>query len=326
VRPHRRSVAAPQRRLDDRGAVLVEFAIVGPLLFLMLIGLLDFSLIIVGNTVGTNGAREGARLGVVNYIDADVTGSFNNRLIAAEVEKRLAGLVRDGMVITVRCVDADEDDPHGLADGVRGPAAGTIPCTAAFVVPGADLLEVSFEWRHIGASPFVANTLHRESAMFVIQGRAVYTAPSSTTTLVAPSSSTTSTSTTSTTLPDETSTTTDPVATTTTTPPSCQITGFTTSRVTRSVTIWKSGSKAGQVKDSPGALGVTVTAPGCEAGVVTIRIPGGPAPFDAGVAMDHVSPGVFWYQIGGSNWSTGSYTVTVRSPANTRTFSLSVFG
>lgn len=323
--PHRRRTPPQQRRLDDRGAVLVEFAIVGPLLFLILIGLLDFSLIIVGNTVGTNGAREGARLGVINYIDADIVGSFNNRLIVAEVEKRLAGLVRDGMVVTIRCVDADEDDPHGLADGERGPAAGSIPCNAASVIPGADLLEVSFEWRHMGASPFVANTSHRESAMFVIQGKAVYTAPSSTTTLVAPSSSTTSTTTT-TTVPDATTTTAPGATTTTTTSPTCQITGFTTSRATRSITIWKSGSKAGQVKASPGALGVTVTAPGCDAGLVTIRIPGAPAPFNLGVAMDYVSPGVFSYQIGGSNWSTGSYTVTLRSPANTTTFPLSVFG
>ena len=51
-----------------------------------------------------------------------------------------------------------------------------------------------------------------------------------------------------------------------------------------------------------------------------------PAPFAAGVAMDYVSPGVFSYQIGGSDWSTGTYAVTLRSPTNTKSFTLSVFG
>jgi hypothetical protein len=312
----------------------VEFAFVGPVLFLMIIGMLDFSLIIVGNTVGTNAVREGARIGVINYIDADYVGtdpvrSKNRNLIVDEIKKRLVGLVRDDIEISIRCVDRDEEDPHGLADGVRGPDAGTIPCSQDFVTPGADLLEVSMKWRHMGASPFVANSMHDESAMFVIQGKAAYTAPSSTTTLVAPSSSTTSTSTTTSTVPGATTTTTAPGATTTTTtttPPVCQVSSYTTSRTTTAITIYKTGAKAGQVKPNPGALNVNASAAGCAAGTVTIRIPGGPAPYNAGVAMDYLSAGAFRYQIGGSDWSTGSYTVTLRSPNNTKTFTLSVFG
>jgi hypothetical protein len=68
-----------------------------------------------------------------------------------------------------------------------------------------------------------------------------------------------------------------------------------------------------------------VTAPGCAAGTVTIRIPGGPAPYNAGVAMDYVSAGAFSYDVGGSDWSTGTYTVTLMSPTNTTTFTLSVY-
>jgi hypothetical protein len=293
----------------------------------MVIGLLDFSLIIVGNTVGTNAVREGARVGVINYIDADDPSSANHDLIVAEIERRLVGLVRNDIEILVRCIDRDEDDPHGLADGVRGPDAGTIPCSAGFVTPGADLLEVSMKWRHIGASPFVADTQHHERAMFVIQGKATYTAPSTTTTLISPSSSSTSTSTTTTTTTTTalSATTTAPATTTTTTAPACQISSYTTERSPMTLTIHQNGANAGEVKSNPGALTVDVVAPGCAAGTVTIRIPGAPAPYNAGVAMDYESAGVFSYDIGGSDWSTGTYTVTLRSPANTRTFTLSVY-
>jgi Flp pilus assembly protein TadG len=313
----------------ERGAVVVEFAFVGPVLFLMVIGMLDFSLIILGNTVGTNAVREGARVGVVNYIDADDPSSANHQLVVDEVERRLVGLVRDDIEIEIRCVDGDEDDPHRLVNGVRDPSAGTIDCQPSSVTPGADFLEVSMKWSHIGASPFVANSLHDESAMYLIQGKATYNPTAgagavTTTTATAPASSTTSTTTT--TLPGVTTTTVPGATTTTTTtsPSVCGISSYTTSRTVKSLTIYKTGAKAGQVKPSPGALTVDVSAPGCAAGTVTVRIPGGPAPFNAGVAMDFVSAGAFRYAIGGKNWSTGTYTVTLASPNNTQTFTLTV--
>jgi hypothetical protein len=313
--------------------VLVEFALVGPLLFLMIIGLLDFSLIIVGNTVGTNAAREGARVGVIDYIDADddvapVSASY--QAVVDAVTRRLAGLVRSDLVIKVRCVDGDEPDPHDSAGTGALPLPGTIPCTSATAVPGHDLLEVAFSWSHLGASPFVANTKHSERAMFTIQGKAAYSpaGAATSTTLVAPTSSTASTTTTSTTttstLPGATTTTTLPVSTTTTTPVGCSIASFTTSRLSTSIKIFKNGAKTGQVTNSPGALGVTVSAPGCAAGSVNLRVAGAPTPYGAGVAMDFVSSGSFSYQVGGSNWATGTYIVTIRTVANTKTFNLTV--
>jgi len=277
---------APTRSAKERGAVLVEFAFVGPVLFLMIIGLLDFSLIIVGNTVGTNAAREGSRVGIINYVGADISTSANHQLIVAAVKRRLAGLVRDDITISVRCVSASEPEPHVEVGGVR---KGTIPCTAASVTPGADLLEVRFTWRHIGASPFVSNTMHDESAMAVIQGQAAYTGASTTTTM----------------------------------PNSCDVTSFTTSPTNRTLRIWQEGTNAGQIKANSAPIDVFVSSPGCS-GTVTMRIPGAPVPYAAGVAMDVVSVGSWKYQIGGSNWSTGSYTVTLGTGTGAQTFSLTV--
>ena len=49
----------------SRGANAVEFALVAPLFFLLVFGMIDFGLIFSDWLVLTNGVREGARVGVV---------------------------------------------------------------------------------------------------------------------------------------------------------------------------------------------------------------------------------------------------------------------
>jgi Flp pilus assembly protein TadG len=56
----------------DAGAELVEFALVLPLLLLVLGGIVDFGILLQRQQVVTNAAREGARLAAVGYSDADV--------------------------------------------------------------------------------------------------------------------------------------------------------------------------------------------------------------------------------------------------------------
>ena len=54
--------AKPPRR---RGAALVEFAVVSPLLFVLILGLIEFGRLMMVQQVLTNGAREGARNAVL---------------------------------------------------------------------------------------------------------------------------------------------------------------------------------------------------------------------------------------------------------------------
>ncbi|MBT8202759.1 MAG: pilus assembly protein, partial [Acidimicrobiia bacterium] len=57
----------PRRRsTEDEGAVLIEFAIVIGLFFLLVFGMVDFGLAINTKTQLTNAGREGARLVTVN--------------------------------------------------------------------------------------------------------------------------------------------------------------------------------------------------------------------------------------------------------------------
>jgi len=50
---------------DQKGATAVEFAIILPVLFLILFGIIEFSLLLYDKAMLTNACREGARAGVV---------------------------------------------------------------------------------------------------------------------------------------------------------------------------------------------------------------------------------------------------------------------
>jgi Flp pilus assembly protein TadG len=62
------------RRLTcDRGGNLIEFAIVTPLLLVLVFGICDFGLLFQRYEVLTNAAREGARVAALpGYVEADV--------------------------------------------------------------------------------------------------------------------------------------------------------------------------------------------------------------------------------------------------------------
>lgn len=64
---------------DEQGGALVEFAIVMPLLMLILGGIIDFGALYYNKQVLTNASREGARSGVVRQLDAD-----GNKIIIQE--------------------------------------------------------------------------------------------------------------------------------------------------------------------------------------------------------------------------------------------------
>jgi Flp pilus assembly protein TadG len=64
---------------DEHGGALVEFAIVMPLLMLIVGGIIDFGTLYYNKQVLTNASREGARAAVVRQLDAD-----GNKIIIQE--------------------------------------------------------------------------------------------------------------------------------------------------------------------------------------------------------------------------------------------------
>ncbi len=153
---------ALRERHGDRGATAVEFALIAPVLALLVIGFIDFSLVIAGNNAGSNAVRDGVRVGIVDFVDADVAGSTNRQAIEAAVGKRISGLVKGDYTVTVRCLRAADKAP--------------IPCKVpdeagpAGVNLDVDLLEVRLDWKQIVITPLAA-TNHTETIRMTITGR-----------------------------------------------------------------------------------------------------------------------------------------------------------
>lgn len=78
----------------DGGASLVEFALVAPLLVLLLIGMVEFGWLFAQNLDVRHGAREGARLAAVNFPEGPPPNSgtpsnANRDALVAEVCSRM---------------------------------------------------------------------------------------------------------------------------------------------------------------------------------------------------------------------------------------------
>ena len=53
------------KMLDEDGGSLVEFAVIAPLLLMILFGIMEFGILLYNQAVITNASREGARFGIV---------------------------------------------------------------------------------------------------------------------------------------------------------------------------------------------------------------------------------------------------------------------
>jgi Flp pilus assembly protein TadG len=54
---------------DEKGGSLVEFAVIAPLLFVILFGIIEFGILLYDKAMLTNASREGARAGIVYDYD-----------------------------------------------------------------------------------------------------------------------------------------------------------------------------------------------------------------------------------------------------------------
>ncbi|MGI9649199.1 MAG: TadE/TadG family type IV pilus assembly protein [Acidimicrobiia bacterium] len=83
---------------DEQGAVLIEFALVIGLFFLLVFGMVDFGLAINSKTQMNNAGREGARLGTV---------ALDPAVVEARVREAADNLDQAVLVVTVTCERPD---------------------------------------------------------------------------------------------------------------------------------------------------------------------------------------------------------------------------
>ncbi|REK18432.1 MAG: pilus assembly protein [Planctomycetota bacterium] len=82
--------------MERMGSAAVEMAVVAPLFFLMLMGMIEFGRLVMVQQVLTNAAREGARVGILdNRTAADVQSASNQFLSAAGVSGATVNVTPD---------------------------------------------------------------------------------------------------------------------------------------------------------------------------------------------------------------------------------------
>jgi len=169
------------RLRGEAGATMVEFALVSVVAFALIFGMAELGLVVFGNSIGSSAARDGARVALINYVDADVPGSPDNLAVVNAVQRRLVGLVTYQSA-TVVCRPADN-------------LAATEPCEPGSVdLDRDDVVEVAVTWRHNGAAAFGPATSSATARMVIVGGPDLSTPPTTapvTTTTTAPSTTTT---------------------------------------------------------------------------------------------------------------------------------------
>ncbi len=90
-----------KRLRRQNGSNLVEFALVSPLLLILVFGIVDFSLALYDKAVVTNASREGARAGMVFRHPARVDNAEIQAVINNYLGSRLVNFGGSAPVVTV---------------------------------------------------------------------------------------------------------------------------------------------------------------------------------------------------------------------------------
>lgn len=195
-----------KRCVGDRGAMLIEAAFAFPIFLTLLFGIIDIGYAEFQTSQATAAARDGARVAILSFNNADVTGSTDSQTIVTQINARLAG--QQVGTIAVSCLS-----------GLTGSTAET--CSTAS--PDQDRVRVTVSWSYVALTPVMASF-----GLTTISGTATMAIVGSPTGLPTTTTSP-STTTTTTTAPGSTTTSTSTTTTTTTPPGGCAITNLTVS-------------------------------------------------------------------------------------------------
>jgi Flp pilus assembly protein TadG len=98
-------------RRDDRGIALVEFALVLPVLILLIVGVFDLALAVWQSNTLATAVRDGTRYAIVHGSAAtDPSGPGDDDAIESLVQTNAIGL--SGVTVTVTWPDGDNERGH----------------------------------------------------------------------------------------------------------------------------------------------------------------------------------------------------------------------
>jgi len=129
----------------DRGASLVEFAMVAPFLLLLILGMVEFGWLFAQNLDVRHGAREGARLAAVNFPEGPPPNSgspsTNTAALVTEICSRMQTPENADLTITSA---GDVGDPATVTVNAPGE---TLTGFIDFLLPSTLILTSTVETR-----------------------------------------------------------------------------------------------------------------------------------------------------------------------------------
>jgi len=139
----------------QRGAAMIEFALVLPVLLIVLLGTVEFSLLLYNKAMITNASREGARLGIVyRFDDSGTPGDTSDDLthpICGDIGTRAEQYAK-GRLITFADPKPDPIITRCIYDKDVPPDVIALPCPGDCIGFGTeepgDFLKVEVNWTY----------------------------------------------------------------------------------------------------------------------------------------------------------------------------------
>jgi Flp pilus assembly protein TadG len=103
------------RRRNERAAAAVEFALIAPLLLLLVFGIIDFGWMLMKANLVNNAARDAARV-------ASLDGSFEDITNVVNDELESAGIDDDDVTVLITCTNTSGSNCTGTASSYNSNA------------------------------------------------------------------------------------------------------------------------------------------------------------------------------------------------------------
>ena len=150
ARHHRR--VRPRTWRSDAGASLIEFALLAPVVMLLLIGIVEFGRLLATNQAVAAASREATRYGIATGIGPNGTQRYVDCAGIREAGKRSASIVD----LTDGDIEVTYDRGPGTSEIASCPAGGSV--VPATIVSG-DRVRVTVRWTFRTSLPILKSAL-----------------------------------------------------------------------------------------------------------------------------------------------------------------------
>lgn len=150
------------RRRDDRGAAVLEFALVVPLLLLLVFGIIDFGWMLMKANLVNNAARDAARVASLNGTYAQIDQTVDSELAAA-------GISPSDVTVLITCTTGDGASCDGTASSFASRAVSGSTVTVSVSYTHGWLTPLGSTCSLVGGDSCVGDTIVLERAATMVR-------------------------------------------------------------------------------------------------------------------------------------------------------------